>query len=96
MGLDKTILLDVHVEGMANFLRDLDWKVTTVTELFGSTELDRKDDKIVNYTKNKQNFVVVTQDQNLIKRCRNLAINVIGIEMDDLANIVNEKLQKKF
>ena len=92
----KIILLDVHVEGMANFLRDLDWKVTTVTELFGPTELDRKDDKIVNHTKNKQNFVVVTQDQNLIKRCMNLDINVIGIEMNDLAKVVNEKLHKKF
>ena len=96
MNSNKTILLDVQLEGMLDFIRDMGWKVDTVTKLFGTTESDRKDDKIIEHAKNNRNTVVVTQDQGLTKRCRSLGINVVGIEMDNLAKMVDKELREKF
>ena len=90
------ILLDVQVEGIRDFIRDFGWKAETVTELFGSTEADRKDDKIIEYAKKNRETVVITQDQGLIKRCRGLGIDVVGIEMGSIAKNVDEELRKKF
>jgi len=90
------ILLDVQVEGIRDFIRDMGWKAETVTELFGSSEADRKYDKIIEYAKKNRETVVITQDQGLIKRCRALGIDVVGIEMDSLAKIVDKELREKF
>ena len=40
--------------------------------------------------------IVVSQDHDLIRRCRTLGIKVVGLEMDDLAKLVNEMLKKEF
>lgn len=90
------ILLDVQVEGMLDIIQDFGWSANTVTKLFGKTALDRKDDKIIEYAKNNRNTVVITQDQGLIMRCRALGIDVVGIEMDSLARIVDKELQERF
>lgn len=38
MKSEKILLLDVHVEGMEERLKELEWNAITVTKLFGSTE----------------------------------------------------------
>lgn len=91
----KIIFLDVHVEGMAVFLRDLKWNVKTVTGVYGPTEEGRRDEKIIEFAEKNKNCVVVTQDQQLEKRLENLGIDVICIQMRDLAKIVDETLHKK-
>jgi len=96
MKTEKIILLDVHVEGMEKKLQDFKWNVITVTDLFGPTEKDRKDDKIIDCAKNNQKTVVITQDQGLIERCMDLGIDVVPIDMDDLAEIADDELSKRF
>lgn len=90
------VLLDVQFEGMYHILRDLKWNVTTVTKLWGPTKEGRHDDKVIEHGQSNKNCVVVTQDQGLIKRCENLGIKVIGLEMDDLARMVDQILQKDY
>lgn len=90
------VLLDVQFEGMFNILRDFGWNVDTVTKKWGSTKEGRYDDKVVEHGKNNSNCIVVTQDQELIKRCRTQGVKVIGLEMDDLAKLVNQVLQKDY
>ena len=40
--------------------------------------------------------MVITQDQGLIKRCIDLGIDVVQIDMDDLAQIADDELSKRF
>ena len=40
--------------------------------------------------------MVITQDQGLIERCMDLGIDVVPIDMDDLAEIANDELSKRF
>ena len=96
MSSDYIILLDVHVEGMENILSDFKWSVKTVTKLFGDSEDARKDQNVITYAKSNKNCIVVSQDHDLIRRCRTLGIKVVGLEMDDLAKLVNEILKKEF
>lgn len=81
---------------MYDILRDFEWSVDTVTKKWGSTKEGRHDDKVIEYGKNNSNCIVVTQDQGLIKRCKTQGIKVIGLEMDDLAKLVNQVLQKDY
>ena len=96
MKTEKIILLDLHIEGMKKKLQDFKWNVVTVTDLFGPTELYREYDKIIDYAKNNRKIVVITQDQGLIKRCIDLGIDVVQIDMDDLAQIADDELSKRF
>jgi len=91
----KIIFLDVHVEGMAPFLRDLKWNVKTVTGVYGPTVEGRIDEKVIEFAEENKNCVIVTQDQGLADRLENLGKDVICIQMKDLAKTVNEILQKK-
>jgi len=91
---ESIIILDVHVEGMKDILHDMGWDARTVTELFGSTQDDRKDNNVITYAQNNDNCIVVTQDHGLIRRCRAIGIEVIGLEMDDLAKMVDQILRK--
>jgi len=54
------------------------------------------DDKIIDYAKNNRKTVVITQDQVLIERCMELGIDVVPIDMDDLAQIADDELSKRF
>lgn len=96
MKTEKIILLDLHIEGMKKKLQDFKWNVVTVTDIFGPTELDREYDKIIDYAKNNRKTVVITQDQGLIERCIDLGIDVVQIDMDDLAQIADDELSKRF
>ena len=58
--------------------------------------MDREYDKIIDYAKNNRKIVVITQDQGLIKRCIDLGIDVVQIDMDDLAQIADDELSKRF
>jgi len=97
MKSEKILLLDVHVEGMEERLQELGWNATTVTKLFGSTEKARRDDKIFDYAKNdKKKVVVITQDQGLMERCIEEGIEVATLDMEDLADKIDEDLSKRF
>ena len=96
MKTEKIILLDVPIEGMKKKLQDFKWNVVTVMDIFGPTEKYREDDKIIDYAKNNRKTVVITQDQGLIERCMDLGIDVVPIDMDDLAQIADDELSKRF
>lgn len=96
MNPDYLVLLDVQFEGMKNFLRDFGWNVDTVTKLLGVSKEKRNDDKVIEYGKNHKNCIIVTQDQNLMKRCDVLNLKYVGVEMGDLAKIVNQSLEEKY
>jgi len=96
MSSKPTIFLDVHIEGMKEFLQDFRWKVETVTEVYGPTPEGRRDDNIMAYAESNKNSIVVSQDQKLIKRLQNKGLKVVGIDMADLARQVNETLKKDF
>ncbi len=96
MKSEKILLLDVNVEGMEKKLRELEWNVITVTDLFGPTEKDRRDEKIFECAKNNRKTVVITLDHGLIERCLEEGIEVESIEMEDLAEKLDEFLNKRF
>ncbi len=97
MKSEKILLLDVHVEGMEERLQELEWNVKTVTKLFGSTEKDRRDEKIFDHAKNnKKTVVVITQDNGLMERCLDEGIEVAFLDMEDLAEKIDEDLSKRF
>lgn len=89
------ILLDVHVEGLRDILSDKGWNVETVTQKLGATKEKRDDTKIVEYAR-KTGCVVVTEDGKLIPRLRAAGIEIITVEIEEMASIVHEKLLKKF
>ncbi len=90
------VLLDVHVEGMYEILRDFGWNVDTVTKKFGPTKEGRHDDKIIEYGKNNKDCIVVTWDGKLKKRCRALGIKFVDLEMSDIAAMVDKSLRKDY
>lgn len=90
------VLLDVPVEGMFEILRDLGWNVDTVTKKFGASKEGRNDDKIIEYTQNNKDCIVVTWDGKLKKRCRGLGIKYVDLEMVDIANMVDKILRKDY
>jgi len=97
MKSEKILLLDVHVEGMEKRLKELEWNVKTVTKLFGSTEEDRRDEKIFDYAKNnKKTVVVITQDHGLEESCLDEGILVELLDMEDLAEKMDQVLSKRF
>jgi len=96
MKSEKILLLDVHVEGMEKRLQELGWNVITITDLNGPTEKDRRDEKIFECAKNNPKTVVITLDHGLIERCLEEGIEVESIEMEDLAEKLDEFLNKRF
>ena len=93
---DHVILLDVPWEGMQDFLRDLGWKVETVTGVYGSSTKDRRDDNVMDYAEKNKNSIIVTPDKQLISRLKNKGHSVFGLEMPDLARKVDEILKKEY
>ena len=89
------ILLDVHMEGLYEILSDKGWNVETVTEKLGSSKEDRSDTKIIQYAKNS-GCIVVTEDKKLIRRCNASEIEIITVEIEEIARTVHEKLRSKF
>lgn len=89
------ILLDVHMEGMRDILLDKGWNVETVTKQIGPTKEDRDDTNVIDYAR-KNGCVVVTEDGKQIPRLRAAGIEIITIELDDKAQIIHEKLKKKY
>ncbi len=89
------VLLDVHMEGLRDILSDKGWAVQTVTQKIGPHKEDRNDKRIVEYAR-KTGCVVVTEDGKLIPRLRASGIEIITIEIDEKAEIVHKKLQKRY
>jgi len=91
-----TIFLDVQYEGMKVYLQDFGWKVETITGVYGPSTKDRHDDNVMTYAEENKDSIIVTQDQELVKRLKNKGHKVIGIDMSDLARQVNETLKKDY
>ena len=88
-----SVFLDVHCEGMKNFLEDFGWKVETMTEIYGSSEEGRRDDNAMKYAQENKCSVIITQDKKLIKRLENKKHDVIGTDMANLAVLINDILK---
>ena len=95
MGSQYTVFLDVQYEGMRKLLEDLGWRVETVTEIYGSTEEGRSDDNIMKYAEERNDAVIITQDKELVKRLENKGHEVIGLDMANLAKLVDDILKNK-
>ena len=91
-----TVFLDVQYEGMKVYLQDFGWNVKTITGVYGSSTKDRHDDNVMAYAEANKDSIIITQDQELVKRLKNKGHNVIGIDMSDLARQVNETLKKDY
>jgi len=89
------ILLDVPMEDLLDILKDDDWNVDTVTRKLGSSTEERSDDNILRHAE-ETGCVVITVDGDFVPRLRAKNIDVMVIETDDKARIINEKLHKKF
>ena len=87
-----TILLDEPILGMDVYLRDLGWDIVTVRETLGP---GKSDDAIIELAK-KHDYVLVTTDRKLAKRCRILDIGVVELGVEDFARTVHQKLTKEF
>jgi len=96
MNSKPIVFLDVQYEGMKVYLQDFGWKVETVTEVYGPSTKDRHDDNVMAYAEANKDSIIVTQDQELVKRLKNKGRNVIGIDMSDLARQVDETLRNDF
>ncbi len=89
------ILLDVQMEDLLDILKDDGWNVDTVTRKLGASEEARSDDNILRHAI-KSGCVVVTVDGDFVSRLRAKKIDVMVIEKEDKARIINEKLHKRF
>ena len=67
-----------------------------MTEIYGSSEEDRRDDNAMKYAEENKYSVIITQDKNLIKRLENKKHEVIGIDMANLAKMINDILKNNF
>ena len=92
---NPTVLLDVMVENLREFLEDKDWKVETVSKTLGVTQENRDDTKILRYAE-KEGRVIITEDKKLINRLKAMEIDVFTVEDYDRANIIHKKLDEKF
>jgi len=89
------ILLDVHLEDLVDLLSDDGWNVDTVTKQLGPSKEERSDDNILRHAM-ETGCVVVTVDGDFVPRLRAKKVEVIVLEKDDKARIINEKLHEKF
>jgi len=89
------ILLDVPMEDILDILKDEGWNVDTVTKKLGSSKEERADENILRHAV-KSGCVVVTVDGDFVPRLRAKKIEVMVVETDDKARIINEKLHEKF
>ena len=89
------ILLDVQMEDLLDILKDAGWNVDTVTRKLGASQEERSDDNILRYAE-ESGCVVVTVDGDFVSRLRAKNIEVMVVETEDKARIINEKLHKKF
>ena len=81
-----TILLDEQLFGLDEYLRDLGWTTTKVKP--GIT-----DDEVVNLAKGGK-YIVVSEDQKLLSRCRVMGILTVDMGIEAKAKLVHETLQK--
>ena len=81
-----TVLLDEQLFGLDEYLRDLGWTTTKVKS--GIT-----DDDVVNLAK-RGKYIVVSEDQKLLSRCRVMGILTVDLGIEVKAKLVHETLQK--
>ncbi len=86
-----TILLDEQILGMDVYLRDLNWQVSKVSDVL---KPGASDDEVVKVARNG-NYVVVTLDRKLIRRCKVLGIRVVELGLEDFAKKVHTTLEKE-
>ena len=81
-----TVLLDEQLFGLDEYLRDLGWTITKVRP--GIT-----DDEVVTLAKGGK-YIVVSEDQKLLSRCRVMGIPTVDLGIEVKAKLVHESLQK--
>lgn len=81
-----TVLLDEQLFGLDEYLKDLGW--TTAKVKPGIT-----DDEVVSLAKGGK-YIVVSEDQKLLSRCRVMGIPTVDLGIEAKAKLVHESLQK--
>ena len=92
---EPVILLDVMVENLLDILKDKGWEAETVSKKLGVTTENRDDTKILNYAEEHKR-IVITEDKKFIERLEGKGIDVFTIKDYEKANIIHQKLEKKF
>ena len=83
------VLLDRDMEDLEVILSQKNWHVRTVSkEIDGS-----KDDEIVKYAQ-KSKCVVVTDNDELVRKLLSEGLFVVSIDSADRAEIIHEKLER--
>src|SRR5881396_3015899 len=90
ISMRPTILLDEPVLGIDVYLRDQGWNIKTVREELGP---GRSDDAIVEFAKS-HNFVLVTPDRKLVRRCKLRNIEVVELGVEIFAEAVDRQLSE--
>lgn len=81
-----TVLLDEQLYGLDEYLRDQGWTTAKVKP-------GESDDEVVNRARGGK-YIVVSEDQKLLKRCRNVGILTVDLGIDAKARLVHEILHK--
>ena len=89
MFVKPTVLLDVHMEDLEAILSQKNWDVRTVSKEIGSSS----DDEIIKYAQ-KSKCVVVTDNEELVRKLLSSGLFVLSIDPVDRAKIIHEKLER--
>ena len=81
-----TVLLDEQLFGLDEYLRDLGWTTAKV-------KTKMSDDEVVSLAKRGE-YIVVSEDQKLLSRCRVMGIPTVDLGIEAKAKLVHESLQK--
>lgn len=81
-----TVLLDEQLFGLDEYLKDLGWTTAKVKPR-------TSDDEVVNLTKGGK-YIVVSEDQKLLSRCRVMGIPTVDLGIEVKAKLVHESLLK--
>ena len=83
------VLLDRNMEDLKAILTQKKWDVRTVSKEIGSS----KDEEIIRYAQ-KSKCVVVTGNDELVRKLLSEGLFVVSIDSVDRAKIIHEKLEK--
>lgn len=88
-----TLLIDEDSLGVDRFLGDLDAKIIKVGDI-PKLPLGTPDPVVAKYTK-KNNYIIITRDDKLVKQCKFFDVDVITLGMEDLAKKIVKSIQKQ-
>jgi rRNA-processing protein FCF1 len=89
MFVKPVVFLDVHMEDLEAILSQKNWDVRKATKELPSTE----DEEIIRYAE-KTKCVVVTDNDEIVRKLLAAGLFVVSIDTVDRARIIHEKLER--